>query len=103
MNVIELSRVDPLVFQIVDFEFDIRWDERRLDGADVVSEDFRRWVLERVSKFYTRARGLYLVAHIDGPYSRAGSNVEYPLWILANWSQMQLAVQAQSLDVMIEV
>lgn len=45
MNKVEFTRVHPLILQVIDFEFDVWWHERGLDGADVVAEDFSRGVL----------------------------------------------------------
>jgi hypothetical protein len=55
VDVVELGRIDPLVFHVVDLEFDIRRHKGRLDRTDVVAKNFCRGVLLRlvVMNFHT--------------------------------------------------
>lgn len=40
MDVVEFARIDPFVFDVVNLKLHVWWDERRLDRADVVAENF---------------------------------------------------------------
>jgi len=59
--------------------------------------------LDRADVVANNLGGRVLVAHIDGPNTGAGPDIQDPLGLIANGRKMQLAAETQRLDVVVEV
>ena len=64
----------------------VGWDKGRLDRREVIAN--------------YRGGGI-LVSHLNGPDTRAGANVENPVWKSGEGSEMQCTVEGEEEEMMV--